>query len=118
MAAWPGTLPGYDQFIKESYKEQPPANTIRQSMDVGPPKTRQRSTDGPRPISGDMKMTATQISTLDTFYVTTTNHGADAFDWNHPRTAAAVSMLFAAEPEYRPISGIYWQVHLELLILP
>ncbi len=116
MATWPASLPQY--VLVEGYSEAPPQNTIRTSMDVGPPKMRRRSTAAVRPITGNQHMNKTQVAALDTFYVTTLNSGVDQFDWVHPRTQSAVDFRFTAPPQYESLGGTAWMVTLSLEVMP
>ena len=116
--AWPATVPDY--LIKDGLSETAPQNAIRTNMDAGPPKVRRRGTAAVRPISGRIKMTATQADALDTFYTTTTKYGTLDFEWKHPRTRATVSMHFVGAPAFAPYGteGNRWIASLALEILP
>lgn len=116
MATWPSTLP--QDFIEAEWRESPPDNLIRSSMDVGPDKVRRRSTSNPRPVSARMIMTTAQVATFETFYITTLISGSLTFDIDHPRTETEVEMRFVTPPEYTPAGGGYWWVDMQLEILP
>lgn len=116
MAAWPGTLPQY--VDQSSYAEQPPNVTIRSEMDAGAAKLRRRFTTGPRMFNVAVQLDSTQLSTLDTFYVSTLEHGSLPFDWVHPITRAAAEFRFTAPPSYRAVSGLVFEVSLPLELLP
>lgn len=116
MASWPGTLPQY--MNAESYSEQPEDGRIRTEMDAGPDFIRRRYSATTTPFSGALNLTKTQVSTLETFYETTLNGGVDAFDWVHPRTGASVEMRFLGRPQYQAYYDDFWQVSLNLEILP
>lgn len=109
MAAWPLTLP--QTFWVEGYQESWPDNTIRQPMEVGPPKVRRRQTNAPVPIHCSHIMTTAQLAYLDTFFVTTTSYGSTAFDLPHPRTSATVSARFMQPPSFSPYGGGNWRVN-------
>lgn len=116
---WPVTLPTY--FDVNGYSEREPANTIRQTMDAGPPKVRRRSTAAPRPVTGQMVLTMAQVTALSTFFNTTTFSGTLTFDGLlHPRTRATVEWQFTGEPAYAPHgnNGTLFVVTLPLQILP
>lgn len=119
MATWPVTLPG--NFLAPSYQEAFADNTIRSTMDVGPPKVRRRSTSGTKPISGVMYMTPDQLATLTTFFETTLYDGSLPFDWTHPRLNTAISCQFKGAPAFRRYdddSTIGWMVSITLEVLP
>ena len=116
MAAWPAALPQLS--LLEGALEAPQDATIRSEMDVGPAKRRRRYTWSPRRFSVPLILTVAQVATLETFYVTTLGGGVDAFDWLHPRTAAAVSFAFVGRYQLLPIGAGYYQVMLELELQP
>ncbi len=116
MADWPSTLP--DTVISDAYQETPPDNLLRTPMDKGPAKLRRRTTTNVRNITCRDIYTTEQVATLDTFYVTTLQSGALAFDWEHPRTGSSVEMRFAARPTYTALSGRKYQVDYQLEIMP
>ena len=117
MASWPGTLPGFDKMLADGYEAVMVDNIIATEMDVGPPKIRRRSSAGVEPISGSMRMTATQLATFKTFYNTTINYGADEFDATHPETGGACTMIFMGQPTRRA-AGIDWIVSFMIGVLP
>jgi hypothetical protein len=114
MPSWP-TLP---PPAINSFSEQSPDNTIRSSMDKGPDQVRRRTSANVRLISFSLKLTATQTETLDTFYQTSTAGGSLAFDYNHPRTGAAVQARFTQPPTYSDIEGQIYNAEVSLEILP
>jgi hypothetical protein len=64
-------------------------------------------------------LTASEVATLDTFFVTTTRGGTLEFNWTHPRTGAAVEARFV--PGTAPSYGAIEQdgeVSVQLEILP
>jgi hypothetical protein len=116
MASWPGTLP--TEPIETGYSETAPNNLIRTNMDVGPAKVRKRTLANVRQLTVQFVLTSTQVGYLDTFYVTTTNSGADSFTWTHPRTTSPITLRFVNPPTYTPIEGGLYSVSLSLEILP
>ena len=116
MAAWPSTLP--QQLRLDGMQEQTVDVLLRSPMDAGPPKVRPLYRSAPVDIVGDMVMTTAQVATLETFFETTLNLGADSFDWTHPRTRAAATFMFAARPGYAAVGAGYWRVSLQLRIWP
>lgn len=87
-------------------------------MDAGPAFQRVRYSAVPKPITGTLVLSASLVGTLDTFFHTTLNEGADEFDWYHPRTGVSVSMRFTSPPQYVPHSDDLWTVSLSLEIMP
>jgi hypothetical protein len=117
MANWPAA-PFPQELIETGYSESPPNNLLRTNMDVGPAKVRKRTLANVRSISGQMTLTAAQVATLDTFFVTTTNYGADAFTWVNPRTGVTATIRFVNPPAYTSLEGGMYSVALSLEILP
>lgn len=114
MATWPtGMCP-----LAGSYNETPPNNTIRTSMDRGPDKVRRRTTANVRPISFKMLLTKTQLATFENFFQNETFSGAEAFDYTHPRTGAAVRARFVNPPSWSDRGRSMYDVQVQLEILP
>ncbi len=116
MAAWPATLPQYPTL--EGFQEQAMDITLRTPMDAGPPKIRPLYTAAPVDLTMTMVLTIEQRATLETFYEDTLGFGADAFDWLHPVTGAAVSMTFSARPGYTALGGGMLRVVMQTRIWP
>lgn len=116
MATWPATLP---PPAINTFREKPPQNTIRSTMDKGPDKTRRRTTANIRPISFTLKLTPEQVQALDDFFNITTFSGADEFDYTHPRTGDSVTVRFASEPDYAEVEGgVIYNCSISLEIMP
>lgn len=113
---WPATLPQLPSI--KGWNEKPPELTIRTNMDAGPAKVRRRFTAGVRPQSFSLTMTTAQVAIFDDFFVTTLSGGADRFTWTNPRTSASVEFRFKSIPQYKPISGAYYEVSFELEQMP
>ena len=100
-------------------KENPQDLTIRSEVDVGPPKVRKRYTAGIVIFSGLVyRMTKANVATFQTFYVTTINGGATAFDLPHPRTAATVSARITSAPTYTALSDDIFDIAVDMEVLP
>lgn len=116
MANWPATLP--QQVLLDGHSEGVPDTAIRTQMDAGPAKLRQRTTTAVRPIAAALLLTSAQVTTLDTFYVSTLSGGTLDFDWEHPRTKAAATFRFTAPPTYVPLGNGIWRTALALELMP
>lgn len=116
METWPASLP--QNVLSDGYSEKPPNTLIRTKMDAGPDKVRRRHTAGVRPFTENVLMSTAQVATLDTFYVTTTNGGADQWTWKNQRTDTTANFRFVSEPIYTHRSGNYYNVQLNLEQLP
>lgn len=115
MSIWPATLP--QAFEQNGYKESLPEMTIRTKMDTGPAKIRKRFTAAPYSMGGTMHVTKLQADDLDTFYLTTTNGGADAFTFIHPRKGTTLSCRFVGPPVYTSLDHKF-NVSLSFEVLP
>ena len=113
---WPASLPQY--LMEQGYQEKFRDNRILTPMDVGPPKVRRRGTSAMAPISGQEKLTATQLETLRTYFETTLNDGTDEVEWTHPTKGGTVYMIFAAPPEIEPAGGANYFVSLSFWVKP
>jgi len=120
MATWPSTLPQQFEAGAGVSRQQ---GFVRSPVSAGPFKQRKRYTAVSRFYTGTMLMTETQRATLETFYTTTVNEGADEFDFEDPVDFSTVSARFASAPEDRGIVGgasgvALWRVSFTLEILP
>lgn len=116
MPTWPTTLPATP--LLDRFRETAPNTLIRTEMEQGPAKMRQRTTAGVRTLSVNYLLSAAQVTTLDTFYVSDTAGGSIPFDYTHPRTGDALSCRFKSPPEYAPGNGLYFMTTLSLEIMP
>lgn len=114
MADWPSEL----TITRDGFKETPPNNTQRTSMDTGPDKLRRRSSAAIRPVSFNLFVNSATVQILDDFYTTTTASGSVKFNFIHPRTGLTVSARFVSPPEYDINNGDTWTIPIALEILP
>jgi hypothetical protein len=119
---WPSTLP--QGFLENDYTEAVANNVVRSQMDYGPAKVRRRTSSNPRPVSGSMVMTSTQLAALETFVNTTTLGGSLPFNFPAQRGGGTWLVRFANEglPTWRFHSynegETSWQVSLKLEVMP
>lgn len=119
-ATWPSTLP--QELRLADMQESLPSAVVATDMDAGPPKVRRRFTAAPRPVTGSMVMTRSQVRILDDFFTNVLAMGSLPFSWWFPRTKRACSFIFKpnSPPRVRPLaprdrSGTeYWIVEIEL----
>jgi hypothetical protein len=115
MATFPATLPAP---LISSYAEQRQNQVLRTEMDAGIPKVRRRFTAALTNLQVSWVLTDTQLSTLETFFVTTLLGGATAFDWTHPRTGAAVSARFVEPYAIKALRPDLFEVSAKVEVLP
>ena len=108
---WPITLPEY--FMGQSYSENPRDSVIRTQNDIGPVSLRNRYTTTILEIRGQMRMTQTQVDTLQTFYADTLN-AVLTFNLTNPITAEVRELRFMSPPQFSHIGGEYYDVSLNL----
>ncbi len=118
MPSWP--TGNRFQPIVGTINEMPPNNKIASQMDVGPKKLRRRTTAGVRPLSFKLILTKDQMATFDNFYEGQCFSGTIPFSYLHPRTGVACEAQFKPDsiPAYTHKGGDYWEVNVELEILP
>ena len=118
MPTWPtaGGFPQTPQF--QNFQEVTPDALVRTRMDTGPEKVRRRFTAAVRPFKMQLGLTTAQVATLDTFYITTLEHGSLAFDWVHPRTSTSCSMRFKNTITYKRLGPDLWTAAFEVDLLP
>lgn len=118
MATWP-TADSFPQTpLMDGNTETPPNTILRTQMDVGPTKLRQRSTAGCRSYHFNFHMTGTNITALDTFYITTCHGGADSFEWTDPRTSTTEDWRFLGPPSWVELKNDLYLVSVDLEQLP
>lgn len=110
MATWPSTF----LINRNGYKETPPDRVLRSKMDIGPDKTRKRSSAEVRKLNITLTLTDALMVTFDAFYLA---NDAIAFTFPDPRTATNVQARFVSPPKYDYEETI-WSVGVQLEILP
>lgn len=96
---------------------------IRTQMDAGPAKQRPRSTAAPKPYSGSLIMSGTQLQTLVAFHQTTLSMGSDEFEWKDPLTGSAAMVRFTSTPRVVSLAPLasgaeQWQVNVDIEVMP
>ena len=109
METWPSTF----LIARDGYDETPPDRVLRSKMDVGPDKTRRRSSNAVRPLKLSLTLTDALLVTFDAFYLA---NDAIAFTFPDPRTATNVQARFVSPPKYA-YDETLWKVAVELEIL-
>ena len=112
---WPPALP-QNQFVGLTDQLAEGA-VIRTPNTAGPSFVRPRYTGVPRNQSVPITLTHAQRATFDAFYETTLVMGSQEFDWEDPRTDAAVTFRFLRAPQFAlAVGGLgrFWTGNLEL----
>jgi hypothetical protein len=121
---WPSSLP--QNFEVSSYIEGVGDGLIEHQPDRGPPITRLGTAASPRPVSGTMVITATQLAAFKTFFNTTIAGGSLPFTFPPQVDAAVISpditwlvkFTKGSLPHWTSIGGSYLRLTISLLILP
>lgn len=113
MPTWPPSLP--QQPLVDGLQETLPDVALRTQMDAGADKVRRRHTAAVRPLTVAFLLDGAQSETLDAFYA---DNAALPFDWEHPRTGAAISLRFVGPPRFTAHGSSRWRAELSLEVLP
>ena len=115
-AQWPTSLPKY--FERESLNVVAQPNKIITRTEVGPTRSRRRSTLRIYRVTGNLFLTASQRDTLlNDFYHTTLGGGTQRFDWHHPwniNRAVIMKFLGETEPAISPQGSLIFIASLNL----
>ena len=90
---------------------------VRQKMDAGQSKQRQRYTAVSKTINCRLQLTNSQHAAFMTFFETTTKYGSLEFEWINFDTGASANYRFMGIPS-RDDDGIYSSVSFVLERLP
>lgn len=90
--SWPVSLPAF--VMRPGYSEKPGDTTMETPMDSGATKTRRKGTADIRRFTTAMQMTAAQFDDFEGFWRDDLAQGSLPFDWVHPRTRAATTLIF------------------------
>lgn len=115
--SWPTTLPQCP--ILNGFSEQRQNNIIEFSSDIAAPKIRRRSSKTSMLTSVMFRMTTTELSVFNTFYIDTLRDGTTQFDWMHPITKVNYSWMFDANnaPQIERLTPKTFRVSFNLVRL-
>lgn len=112
MTAWPASLPHLP--LVSGYNETLPNTVLRTQMDIGPAKTRRRSTSGVSKLNYEIRLTLNEGVILEDFFLNDCAGGALSFTNAHPRTGDTETFRFLEPPQFSPIAAHLWQAKLSL----
>lgn len=121
-AVWPVGLPQAPLVRKSNHS--PTSATIRSSVDAGPDKVRRRSTIVIDKWSLGLIVSGAQLTTFKTFFHSTCQSGAIAFDWKDPHTGAEREFRFVGEYRVNPLMSRLvggtekWELDFDVEALP
>lgn len=118
MATWPVSLPQAPLLAGFQFAPQP--NVIAFGTEVGPGKTRRRSTARVRTMPFSMHVTDAQLEDFTDFFETDLSDGALAFDLTDPVTGLTGSFQFdpASPWSASAIGPDLWLVSAQLRKIP
>ncbi len=116
MPSFPSSLPAIP--LLAGYSEKNKSRVIRTSMDVGVDKTRPRYSKTITNFNYNLILTKDQVAILDDFIETDLSGGSLSFTFNHPRTGVSGSYRFLENPTYSAKGNDYYDVSIELELLP
>ncbi|NMW23859.1 hypothetical protein HFP05_05465 [Rhodanobacter denitrificans] len=115
---WPSTLPAPQADSSASFGA--PNNVIETGMETGSPKRRRRFTAVEIAFTCTLKLSKTQLATLETFYYTTLAQVLP-FDWTDFRTGSTATYCFTKDgytSSYIQGSIDRWSVSMKLARKP
>lgn len=121
-AIWPASLPQAPLTAKLSGADEP--RVVSFSTDTGPPIVRRRTTARWERWSIGLRLTRTQLATLNTFFRDTVQAGALPFQWKNHETGNQVDYRFVGEPQKRAnaprnVAGTdVWDVEFDVVTVP
>ena len=110
VVPWNPDLP--QKFLRDSYSIQPVDNVLRETMDVGPPKSRPRSTVSIVRVTAAMHFTGAQRRTFLSYYRIVLRWGTIAFALDDP-DGITQQYYMIAPPQLKP-DGLGWRCDMQL----
>lgn len=107
---WAPDLP--QCFLRDSYAIQYADNVLREPMDVGPPKSRRRSTVQVVNVRASMQFTAAQRRSFSTYYRKVLLDGTVPFALDDP-DGVVQHYTMTAPPSLAPV-GLGWRCEMQL----
>jgi len=107
---WPASI--NELLLQAQFKSEDDSHFIEQSMDVGPPKVRRRTTKAYTTQTCSIFVDQTQLATLKTFYDVTLAGGVSYFDFDDPLTGSPSVYRFKSPYVVTPISGSYYSISM------
>lgn len=109
---WPGGLP--DRPTRQFNMQWPQLHEDFQP-DIGPPKTRRRTSSGVAKLQTVWELTGEQVTELEDFYLNTLQGGSLSFAGVHPRTGNWSPEMWMGPPNIgEPKGDDQWMVSFEL----
>lgn len=115
MATYPATLP--QSPLVRGYSSKRVPNQLNFETDVGPSKSRRRSTATPIVVTENYVLENSEKLILEEFYEVTLKSGTEAFSKTNPETGNTDLYKFRDSPQFEKV-GTLWTTSLSLEIQP
>lgn len=115
-ATWPTIF--QERLNQAGFKLAPQDVVIRSSNEIGPPKSRTRSTKRTDIYTGSITIKIEEWDEWDAFFTTTLNNGVTSFLYKHPFTQVEKEWRFAAPYAADPLGGEYLVISMSWELLP
>jgi hypothetical protein len=116
LPAWPGTLPAF--ALSDSFQSQQRENRIFFGTEVGPGKTRRRTTARTRDYNWSFIVNASERSALDTLFETTLVDGTSLFTMDDPVRGDNAKFMFGSTVTYTDMGGANFKASFKLVRMP
>lgn len=120
MPSWPVTLP--QEFQRSGFQRAPKAsNVIAFGTEVGPGKTRRRSTARTKSHTGTVPgLTLAQVAIFESFFENDLADGALTFTWSDPVAGGTATWRFDTEGAYSldEVAKDNWSLSISIVRMP
>lgn len=99
-------------LLQAGFTLQDDPQFIEQSMDVGPPKVRRRSTEAYSSQGCSLYLDETELGLFDTFYNVTLSGGVKYFDFTDQVTSTTRTYRFKSPYKVTPVTGNRYKVDM------
>jgi hypothetical protein len=111
---WPGDLP--DRPTR-NFTMTSPKLFDEFETDIGPSKRKRRTSSGVATIQTVWELSGEQVTSLESFYYTTTKGGSESFAGLHPRTGIWAGVMWMGSPTIgQPKGDDTWDVSFEIKV--
>lgn len=115
MTDWPTDIPA--ELEMDGYQEPFSDGSLKTNMDAGPPKRRRRFSAQVKEISGNLILTGSEVTLLETFYYDTVKQ-VERFNFIHPRKGTIIEVIFNGAPSVSAIGPDLFRVGLKFEVQP
>ena len=113
---WPSDLPRY--FLSRGYSETPITQSLRSEVDIGLAQVRRRYSIDLKEVNGNMRMSQEQLNSFETWYINILEGGTQTFLMLNVLSLETRLLRFKNPYNISHEGGVYYQVSLQLEIMP